>query len=212
MFGSGKNKSTSVTTLLLILQLLLAGCSGSAVPALPRLSYDAKILAFGDSLTAGNGATREQAYPAVLAQLTRRTVINAGVPGETTEQGAHRLSLVLDQEQPRLVILCLGGNDLLRRVDPALTRSNLEGMIRELQRRGIPTMLLGVPKPALMGLKAEPMYAELAQRYGLPIENDALPELLGDQSRKSDPIHLNAQGYRELAEAIAKLLKASGAI
>lgn len=202
-----------MAALLVTAQLALAGCGGdSPQPPIARLRLDATVVAFGDSLTAGNGASRDQAYPAVLSELIGREVINAGVPGETTEQGMQRLSPLLDEVEPQLVILCLGGNDMLRRMDRAAMKRNLAAMIDELKRRRIPVVLLAVPEPALMGLEPDPAYRELADQYRLPLENDIFTELLADKSYKSDQIHLNAKGYRKVAEAVAQLLKKTGAV
>lgn len=182
------------------------------MPRLPRLAPDAKVLAYGDSLTSGVGATDGNSYPAQLQRLIGRTVINAGVSGETTAGGRERLAATIDEHEPALVILCLGGNDMLRQIDRVVMRANLETMIKEIQARRIPLVLVGVPQPALMGLSSEPMYAELAERYALPIENRVLSVVLGDRSLKADQIHANDQGYRLVAEAVAALLKKAGAL
>ena len=125
---------------LLLLAIGLGACSDSK-PQLPLLSADAVILAFGDSLTFGTGANSEHSYPAELARLTGLTVINAGIPGEVTAQGVRRLPALLDRYKPQLLLLCHGGNDLLRKTGTAVTRDNIEKMITAADQRNIPTLL-----------------------------------------------------------------------
>jgi lysophospholipase L1-like esterase len=189
---------------------LLAGC-GDKVPRLPRLVAGDVIVAFGDSLTYGTGAAEHEGYPAVLAQLIGHEVVRSGVPGEVTAQGLQRLPEVIDEYRPRLMIVCLGGNDMLRRLSMAQTRSNLRSIIKAIKDRGIAVVLIGVPQPALLSSAPE-FYAELAREFAIPYDGEILKTVLYAAEMKADPIHPNAKGYRRVAEAVAALLRQAGAI
>lgn len=193
----------------LVLVLLLSGCGDS--PELPSLQEDAVILAFGDSLTHGNGADKNQSYPAVLESLLGRKVINAGVSGEISEQGLKRLPGLLDQHRPDLLILCHGGNDILRQKDMNETADNLRAMIDLAGERGVPVVMLGVPRPGLF-LSSADIYKEIADAADVLFIEDLIPDILGDKSLKSDTVHPNADGYRRMAESIYALLQESGAV
>lgn len=191
------------------LTFLLAACERA--PSLPKLGAHDVILAFGDSLTHGTGAGADTAYPAVLAALTGRTVINAGVPGNTTADGLARLPDALAEHRPRLVLLCLGGNDMLRRLPESDTENNLRLLVRTVRAAGADVVLIGVPEPKLFG-GAPAFYARLADELNVPLERDAFAEVLKDNRLKADPIHANAAGYRVVAERLADFLRGAGAL
>ena len=195
--------------LVLLGLLVLVGCP--AAPKIEPLPSEGTILAFGDSITFGTGAAPEASYPAVLQQRSGYRVMNAGVPGETTEGGLARLPETLQQEQPSLVILCLGGNDFLRRLDEKKTEENLRAMVSMIRERGISVVLIGVPKLGL-GLEVPQWYRTLAHEIKIPYEGKILKKVLSDHSLKADPIHPNAAGYQQMAEAVLAVLKKSGAI
>lgn len=178
---------------------------------LQPLTKDAVILAFGDSLTHGTGANTRQAYPARLQTMLTQTVINAGIPGENSRSGLKRLPGLLKRHQPELLILCHGGNDILRRNNQKQTKENLQQMIDLARSNNTQVVLIGVPQFGIF-LSAAPFYEELAQANALPLENDLLTEILRNNSTKSDHIHPNSKGYKLMAERIHELLKQSGAI
>src|SRR3569623_49684 len=164
--------------------VLLVACGRT--PTLPKLSPHDVILAFGDSLTHGTGASEATAYPAVLAALSGHTVINAGVPGDTTATGLPRLPAVLDEYKPRL-------------------------LVQTIRSSGAEVVLIGVPEPKLFG-GAPDFYARVAKDMKLPLEEQAFNDVLKDNRLKSDPIHANAAGYRVIAERLDAFLKAAGAL
>ena len=233
-----KRKKSLIFLLLTIIVVTgLPICASGA--GLPLLAKDAVILAFGDSLTYGTGAAPRESYPAHLERLVGRRVVNAGIPGEISEEGLERLPEVLKREKPALLILCHGAKDLLRFLDKRQIAANLRAMIRLAQEKGVAVVLIAVPSlgitlspepfyldivtekgatvriegPSLgITLSPEPFYREIAVEMGLPIEENALTTILSNGTLLSDPIHPNAAGYRRLAESIASLLKKSGAV
>lgn len=190
--------------------LLLAAC-GPSVPKVNKLDATATVLAFGDSLTFGTGATPAESYPAQLERAIARKVVNAGVPGEISADGLKRLPEVLDEVQPKLLILCHGGNDFLRKMNESDAAANIRSMIREAKGRGIDVVLVATPKPGLPP-SVPGFYAEIAKEFGLPMQDDVIKSVLFDNAKKSDLVHPNSVGYGEMAEAVAKLLKKAGAV
>ena len=189
--------------------LVLAACDRG--PSLPQLERQDVILAFGDSLTHGTGAGQDEAYPAVLARLTGRSVINAGVPGDTTADGLERLPDLLQQHRPRLVLLCLGGNDMLRKQPSETIESNLRQLVQAIRASGAEAVLIAVPEPRLFGGTPD-FYQRIAEDMQLPLEAEIFDDVLKDNRLKSDPIHANAAGYRVVAERLAEFLRESGAL
>lgn len=189
---------------------VLTACSGSQ-PKLPKLAASDVVLAFGDSLTFGTGASEQESYPVVLSRLIGRKVVGMGVPGDVTAGGLERLPAALEETNPRLLLLCMGGNDMLRKLDLAQTDANLRAMIKLARDRGIPVVLIAVPQPGIFSNNA-PFYEAIARETQVPLEDGILRHLLYREEFKADPIHPNALGYRKMAEAIAELLRNTGAI
>jgi acyl-CoA thioesterase I len=211
MKSGTQTSATFLRSLVVVLSLSALADCGDAPPPLPRLGADDVVLAFGDSITYGTGAGPDESYPKVLAQLIGRRVVGAGVPGEVTANGLQRLPEVLDDVKPKILLLCLGGNDMLRKVEPVAIEANLRTMVRIAGDRGIAVVLIAVPKPALFGGNAA-FYQTIARENDLPLESKILKDVLFDNEFKADTIHPNAKGYRRLAEAIAALLRRTGAV
>ena len=195
-------------TFLFVTLLLLISCDSQ--PKLFPIGYDAKILAFGDSLTFGTGTTPENSYPAVLEELSGLTVINSGIPGNTTQDGVKRIEQAL-KENPDLVILCLGGNDFLRKRNKLTIVQNLQTIVERIRQSGAQVMMIAVPKPAIF-LDDADLLVEFAEQHQIPILKDTLSDLLSDDEYKSDAIHLNAEGYALLAQSVHEFLQRNGAL
>jgi acyl-CoA thioesterase I len=194
---------------LLVLAFALAACGER--PKLAPLPSDAVVLALGDSLTFGSGAAEHESYPAQLEQLIGRRVVRAGVPGEVTAGALARLPAMLDAHSPKLLLLCIGGNDFLRRLGNPQAEANVRAMVKLARSRGVEVLLIGTPEPGF-SVSPPPFYAGIAKDFGLPYEETVMSEVLKDAALKSDPIHPNARGYRVIAERLAERLKHSGAI
>ena len=171
-----------------------------------------RILAFGDSLFAGYGLEEQQGYPEQLEDAMRgrginARVIDAGVSGDTSAAGRQRLAFTLDAQKvkPDLVILELGGNDMLRGIQPDQTRANFEAMLEELRGREIPVLLMGMRSPPNYGeeyqQQFDSLYGELAREYGVGLVPFWLESIYEDQSLfLDDRIHPTAEGITELVE------------
>ncbi|WP_394202937.1 GDSL-type esterase/lipase family protein [Shewanella waksmanii] len=194
--------------LMVLLMVFLSACSG---PTLSPLTQDSVILAFGDSLTYGKGAEPGQDYPSQLALLSGLKVINAGISGETTAEGVQRFEQLLTETLPSLVVLLEGGNDFLRNQDSVNTQANLQSMIDIAKSRGVDVVLVAVPSKQLF-LSPASFYADLADINQLVLVEEAVTNLLKDGSMKSDTVHLNAAGYRVLAEQIFAHIQDAGAL
>jgi acyl-CoA thioesterase-1 len=196
-----------VSTLFLLLPLLLWASPASAAPV--------KILAFGDSLTAGLGVMPEQAFPARLqarlaAEGIAAQVLNAGVSGDTTADGVARLDWAL-ADRPDIVLVELGANDALRGIDPKLTQANLDKILTRFQASGAKVMLLGMLAPANWGREYQQefaaIYPDLAKQHNVPLYPFFLDGVATDPTlNQPDGLHPNAKGAEIIADKIAPLV------
>lgn len=163
------------------------------------------IVAFGDSLTYGSGAEDGQPFPQILAERLGVPIENRGVPGDTTREGLARLERDVLAADPKIVLLCLGGNDLLQRIPQEETFANLEQMIRRIQKRGALVIVLGLGGMLMPGYGAD--FRALARRTGCPLVPNVLGGILGRSELMADRIHPNAAGYARMADKIEPVLR-----
>jgi acyl-CoA thioesterase-1 len=161
-------------------------------------------VAFGDSLTAGFGANEGGDYPAQLAQRLRVKIRNLGVSGHTTADGLARVEQAA-QLQPRVVLLCLGGNDTLRGVSAEQTFANLGALIDRFHQGGAFVVLLGVRGAGLADKNAK-RFEQLAKSKRVLLVPNILDGLLFTPSLMADQIHPNDQGYIKIAERLEEVL------
>jgi acyl-CoA hydrolase len=194
---------------------LVAACERARQPRAQALTVGATVLALGDSLTFGSGAVAEASYPAVLSRLTGWNVVNGGVPGDTSAQALARLPALLDAHAPQLVVVSVGGNDFLRRLPEAETRSNVQRICELAIAAHAQVMLVAVPRASLAAaatglLTDHPLYAEIASALAVPLQREGWAEVLGDPDLRSDTIHANARGYDQFARRLVATARAVG--
>ena len=191
----------------------LAAC-GRKPPRAQALPAGATVLALGDSLTSGEGASHSTAYPAVLQRLTGWKVVNGGVSGDTSAQALTRLPGLLQQHQPALVIVSIGGNDFLRRQSSATTRTNVQRICADARASGAQVLLVAVPELSLMAaagrLSDHAMYEEIADELKLPLHAKGWSAVLANEGLRADSVHPNAAGYAQFVEGLVGTLKKTG--
>ncbi|PKH64804.1 arylesterase [Psychrobacter sp. 4Dc] len=189
----------------------VTGCGSK--PQQDILPAGSTVVALGDSLTYGYGANPKTAYPTVLAELSKWNVVNAGVNGDTSADVLTRVNEITEQN-PDLVLLGVGGNDVLQRIAPDTTRANIIATIDTLQSNNIDVVLIAEPylsTSALFGKASDnPLYEDIAEAEGIPLYSDGWSTVLSDDALKSDKIHANAAGYRQFAEGLNDYLKDEG--
>lgn len=214
----------------LVQALMLAGChqpapapsptpTSSAAAAVARPAGPERlVLAFGDSLYAGYGLDRGQSLPdAIQARLRTRginaTIVNAGVSGDTSAAGRQRLGFVLDNlpRKPDLVLLGLGGNDVLRQIPAGETRANMTAMLDTLRERGVPVVLTGMKAPPNLGADYvtafDGIWPDLARRDRAGLYPFVLDGVIGDPAlMQADRVHPNAAGVARIADRVTPLV------
>ena len=172
-----------------------------------KLIKNDTILALGDSLTYGFGASPSESYPTLLSEMTGLRVINAGINGETSKEGLKRLPKLLEDPSIKLMILFFGGNDIMQRRSMEDLKQNLKTMIQMAKQKHINVLLISVPNIGLFGLSPLSLYEEVAEEENIPLLSGMLTDILSQPSLKTDQIHPNASGYKKMAERIYEKIK-----
>ncbi|MBB3764995.1 arylesterase [Sphingomicrobium lutaoense] len=198
-------------------RLIIAALLGFLLSTDMALASDERprILAFGDSLTAGYNLPEGLGYAPQLEDALRRrgiaaSVVDGGVSGDTSSAGRARLGWTLDglDEQPDLLVIALGGNDVLRAIDPAVTEENLSAMIETAKERGIAVLLIGMRAPPNYDphyvRHFDAIYPALAKRYGVPLYPFFLDGVIGEPGRmQADGLHPTFEGVKQMVTRTA---------
>ncbi len=198
-------------------QTLLFAAAVVALAAMPAAAEPLRIVALGDSLTAGYGLDASESFTARLeAALKARghdvVIVNAGVSGDTASDGLARVDWSVDDDADA-VIVELGANDALRGVDPAITRDALDGILARLGERGVPVLLAGMLAPPNLGkdygARFNPIYPALAAAHGVILYPFFLDGVAADAGlNQPDGIHPNAEGVAVIVERIVPSVEA----
>lgn len=181
--------------------LLISACSGK--PANMGNS-GSDIIAFGDSLTYGYGAPKDESYPAVLGGIIGREIVNLGVSGDTAQDGVERIA-ELDDYNPYMVLIEFGANDYMRKRPFEQTKQALTDIVDHVQRRGAIAVIVDTGGPG-MG-KYTDLMKDLAKEKKALFVPAIMAGIFTDRSLKSDMIHPNAKGYAIIAQRIHKRIK-----
>lgn len=196
----------------------------AATPAAVLAQEPFRLVALGDSLTQGYGLPADQGLVPQLQDWLRAAghdviVINAGVSGDTTAGGLSRLDWTL-ADRPDAMIVALGGNDLLRGIDPAESRANLDAILTRLDAEGVPAMLVGLPAPGNFGPQFQrdfgAMFPELAQEHGATLYPDLLAPITQRYTAgqdyadlmQDDQLHPSAAGVTAIVAAMGPAVDA----
>jgi acyl-CoA hydrolase len=193
--------------------LMLAACGKRQ--KLNALSSESRVLVFGDSVTYGTGANSGEDWPTLLGDLTGWQIINAGIPGDTAEAGKSRIGPLLDEHQPALVIIEIGGNDFLHRRSESAVKQDLKALVSAARSSGAQVVLVGVPSLSVLAVVAgkpndSSIYEELGKEEDVPVISDVFSDVLSQPELRTDQIHPNAAGYRKMADGIHSALKQLG--
>jgi acyl-CoA thioesterase-1 len=215
----GARRITAIFAIVSIVTLCVSGCSdssssgsASSKEAEGGIRAEARIVAVGDSLTAGYGVDESEAYPALLEKKLLAdnyyvSVTNAGVSGETSSGALSRIDWVISSLDPDIIILETGANDGLRGIDPAVLKENLYQMVARIKENGIIPILAGMKMLPNLGpaytARFEKVYPEIAAKYDIPLIPFFLESVAGDaRFNLADRLHPNPEGYRRIVDHI----------
>jgi acyl-CoA thioesterase-1 len=186
--------------------MVLAFASCGKKPKLSALPAGSRVLAFGDSVTFGTGASPGEDWPTLLAGLSGWQITNSGIPGDAAEAGKTRIRGLLDEHTPALVIIEIGGNDFLRRRPASAVKQDVKFLINAAKSAGAQVVLIGVPELSVLAVVAgklgdAPIYQELGKEEVVPVISNVFSDALSRPELCADKIHPNAQGLTEFTPA-----------
>lgn len=198
---------------IMLLVLLLVAC-GKTQEKYTKIVAGDTVVAFGDSVTYGYNVSTVENYPSLLAALSGWHIVNAGISGERADQAKNRIASVMDQYQPKAVLIELGGNDFLKRRNMSSVKEDLRSIIQTVKSKNALPILIAVPSLSPFAVLGKPsdasIYRELAEEEHIPLIHTVFSDVLKNEQLKLDQIHPNAKGYQQMTEGMAVQLQDLG--